>query len=129
MSEFEFIEPDILDEEHRLLRAQLRAFVDKVILPQADAWEVRGDIPRDLFLQLGRLGFLGMRHPTEYGGGGMGALASVILGEELGRSTYGGVAAAITVHSDMSIAHIAHCGNWRLRPDVEPGTVAHRRAH
>ncbi len=110
MSEFDFNEPGILDEDLRLLRAQLRRFVDEEIVPYADAWELAGQVPRALFRTLGGLGFLGMRHPVEYGGGGLGALASVVFGEELGRSTYGGVAAAITVHSDMSIAHIAHCG-------------------
>src|SRR5664279_3168873 len=84
--EFDFREPDILDEEHRMLRAQVRGFVNKVIVPQADAWEASGQISRDMFLQLGKLGFLGMRHPVEYGGGGMGAMASVIFCEELGRS-------------------------------------------
>src|SRR5690606_33712614 len=54
---------------------------------------------------------LGMRHPEEYGGGGLGAMASVIFGEEMARCTYGGVATAVTVHSDMSIAHIAHLGS------------------
>ena len=94
MTEFEFNEPDIIDEDLRMVRAQVRRYVDEVIVPQADAWEHAGEIPREAFRDFGRLGFLGMRHPLEYGGGGLGALASVVLGEELARSTYGGVAAA-----------------------------------
>lgn len=110
MADFEFDEPSLGADELRMMRAELRRFVKKAIIPAADAWEQNGRVPRELFREMGRLGFLGMRHPTEYGGGGLGALASVILGEELGRSGYGGVAAAITVHSDMSISHIAHRG-------------------
>jgi len=124
MNVFDFKEPDTLDEELRMLRAQVRRFVNEVIVPQADEWEAAGRIPREVFLELGRLGFLGMRHPVEYGGGGMGATASVVFGEELGRSSYGGVAAAITVHSDMSIAHIAHRGDHEQKRRYLPAACA-----
>ena len=107
---FELNEPKVLDEDHRMIRAQVRRFVDERIVPFGDAWEAAGEIPRELFRDFGALGFLGMRHPVEYGGGGLGPLASVVLGEELSRSSYGGVASALTVHSDMSIGHIAHRG-------------------
>ena len=107
---FELNEPALLDDDLKMIRAQVRRFVDERIVPYADAWEASGAIPRSLFRELGALGFLGMRHPVEYGGGGLGAMASVILGEELARSSYGGVASSLTVHSDMSIGHIAHRG-------------------
>ncbi|MDQ2733409.1 MAG: acyl-CoA dehydrogenase family protein [Pseudomonadota bacterium] len=111
MTDFEFSEPDLLDEDHRMIRAQVRRYVEEVIVPQAEAWEQAGEIPRKAFRDFGELGFLGMRHPVEYGGGGLGAMSSVILGEELSRCTFGGVASAFTVHSDMSIGHIAHRGS------------------
>ena len=111
MSVFVLHEPQLLDDDLRMIRAQVRRFVDERIVPFGDAWEAEGRIPRQLFRDLGALGFLGMRHPVEYGGGGLGAMASVILGEELARSSYGGVASSLTVHSDMSIAHIAHRGS------------------
>lgn len=110
MYEFDFQEPDILPEEMKMLRTQVRRFVEEVIKPKADEWEASGHISRDLFRQLGELGWLGMRHPEEYGGAGLGAFASVVLGEELSRCTWGGVATAITVHTDMSMSHIADRG-------------------
>ncbi len=124
MTEFNFQEPDILSEELRMLRTQLRRYVDEAIVPQADAWEAEGVIPRKVFRELGSLGFLGMRHPVEFGGGGLGPLSSVVVGEELARSTYGGVAAALTVHSDMSIAHIAHRGTPEQKRRYLPAACA-----
>lgn len=124
MAVFEFLEPNLLDSEHQMLREQIRKFVTDSIIPHADAWEAEGIIPRDLFRQLGKLGFLGMRHPTDYGGGGMGALASVILGEELGRCSFGGVTSAVTVHSDMSIGHIAHRGTHEQKQRYLPAACA-----
>ena len=127
MTEFEFLEPDFLDEDLRMVRDQVRRFSKERIVPFADAWEASGEIPRALFRELGELGFLGMRHPVEYGGGGLGPLASVVLGEELARSGYGGVASALTVHSDMSISHIAHRGSHEQKQKYLPDACAGRK--
>jgi acyl-CoA dehydrogenase len=127
MTEFEFLEPDFLDEDLRMVRDQVRRFSKERIVPFADAWEASGEIPRSLFRELGELGFLGMRHPVDYGGGGLGALASVVLGEELARSGYGGVASALTVHSDMSISHIAHRGSHEQKQKYLPDACAGRK--
>ncbi len=124
MIEFEFKEPTILGEDLLMIRRQLRRFVQERIVPFADDWEEQGFTPRALYRELGAMGYLGMRHPVEYGGGGLGALASVILGEELSRSGYGGVASALTVHSDMSIAHIAHRGSHAQKQKYLPAACA-----
>lgn len=124
MTEFELMEPHLADEELLMIRSQVRRFVNEVIVPQAEVWEQVAEIPRSVFRDLGRLGFLGMRHPIEYGGGGLGAMSSAILGEELSRSSFGGVASAITVHSDMSIAHIAHRGTHEQKQRYLPAACA-----
>jgi len=127
VSEFEFNEPEVLGDELRMVRDQIRRFVDDRIVPNGDVWEEAGAIPRELFSEFGRLGFLGMRHPVEYGGGGLGPLASVVLGEELARSTYGGVASALLVHSDMSISHITHRGTHEQKLKYLPAACAGER--
>jgi acyl-CoA dehydrogenase len=124
MQNFEFKEPNLLTEEQRMIREQVRRYVEEVIVPQGEAWEAKGEIPRKVFRDLGQLGFLGMRHPVEYGGGGLGAMASVILGEELARSTFGGVASALTVHSDMSVGHIAARGTHEQKQRYLPPACA-----
>jgi len=111
MATFEFAGPADLDEDLLMIRDQIRRFVETEVIPHGDQWEIDGSVPRGIFRKLGELGFLGMRHPVEYGGGGLGALASVVLGEEVARSSFGGFASAITVHSDMSMSHIAHRGS------------------
>lgn len=120
---FEFLEP-ALDEELIMIRDQIRRFVEQDVLPYADRWEVDGYVPRDIFRKLGEMGLLGMRHPIEHGGGGMGPLASVILGEEISRSGYGGFSTSICVHADMSIAHIAHRGTPEQKQKYLPAACA-----
>jgi acyl-CoA dehydrogenase len=97
-------------EEHEQLRAQLRRFVDNEIKPHAAAWEEQGFVPRGVLRRMGELGFLGIRYPAEYGGSEMDTLGSVVLGEELGRSTFGGAAITVLVHTDMASVHIANGG-------------------
>ncbi|MCC5970716.1 MAG: acyl-CoA dehydrogenase family protein [Pararhodobacter sp.] len=97
-------------DEHRALRTQLRRFVENEIKPQAQAWEEAGFVPRDVLRQMGALGFFGIRYPDELGGSGMDQMASVILAEELGRSTFAGVAITVLVHTDMASVHIYNAG-------------------
>ena len=107
MTQFEFKEPRILDEDLTMIREQVRRFVQTEVLPHGEQWEADGTVPREVFRRMGSLGFLGMRFPVEYGGSALGALSSTVLSEELGRSSFGGFTAAVTVHTDMSLSHIA----------------------
>jgi len=43
------------NEEHELLRRTVRAFVEKEVVPQVNAWEEAGRIPRDFWRRLGEL--------------------------------------------------------------------------
>ena len=95
-----------LDETHRLLRETLRRFVQKEVVPVADAWERDGCVPREILRAMGRHGFLGLRAPEAYGGGALDTLASALLAEELGRSTFGGFAITVLVHTDMASPHL-----------------------
>jgi len=99
-----------LSDEHRALRDQLRRFVTAEIKPHAPAWEEAGATPRALLRQMGALGFLGIRYPEDLGGSGLDELASVLLAEELGRSTFAGVAITVLVHTDMASVHIFNAG-------------------
>ena len=77
-------------QEHEMLRAQVRRFVETEIKPKALAWEEQGYVPREVLRRMGSLGFLGIRYPARYGGSEMDTLASVVLAEELGCSTFTG---------------------------------------
>ncbi|MBT3533345.1 MAG: acyl-CoA dehydrogenase [Rhodospirillaceae bacterium] len=103
-------EPLHMTEDLTLIRDQIRRFVTEEVIPNGEAWEVDGMVPRATLAQMGELGFLGMRHPEAYGGSGLNALASLILSEELGRSTFGGVSATVLVHTDMASPHLARYG-------------------
>src|SRR5713226_2807338 len=112
-------------EEHEMLRAQVRRFVEQEIKPHALAWEEQGFTPREVLRKMGALGFLGIRYPAQYGGSDMNTLGSVVLAEELGRSTFSGVAITVLVHTDMASVHIFNTGSRaqkdRFMPDIVAG--------
>ncbi|MGX1350965.1 alkylation response protein AidB-like acyl-CoA dehydrogenase [Bradyrhizobium elkanii] len=122
-TEFHFSEQPNLPEELRMLREQVRRFVEKEVVPHAEAWERDGKIPREIYRRMGALGFLGMRHAAEYGGTDMGPLASMVFAEELGRSSFGGFTSSILVHTDMSAVHISLRGTPEQKQKYLPAII------
>ena len=110
-------------DEHEMLRRTVRAFVEKEVAPQVDAWEEAGRIPREFWRRLGELGLLGLEFPPEYGGGGGDFLSSVVLGEEMARCRSGGVAFSVLVHTDMSSPWLTRYGTPVQKQAYLPGIV------
>jgi acyl-CoA dehydrogenase len=112
-------------EEHTMLRHTIRRFIADKVLPFADAWEEQGHVPRETLHEMGALGLFGMRYAPEYGGSGLDTLANAVLAEELGRSTYGGFAVTVLVHTDMASPHLYNAGTKdqleRWMPDITSG--------
>ena len=111
-------------EEHEALRDQVRRFVETEIKPHAVQWEKDGFVPRDVLRKMGELGFFGIRYPADYGGSEMDTMATVVLAEELGRSTFSGVAITALVHTDMASVHIANAGSQAQKDKYLPDIIA-----
>ena len=114
-------------EEHEMLRDLIRRFISEKVAPDADAWEAAGMTPRSILKEMGELGLLGIRYPEEYGGSNLDTLATVVLAEELGRSTFGGFAVTVLVHTDMASPHLVNAGNKtqieKYLPDIIRGDL------
>jgi acyl-CoA dehydrogenase len=114
-----------LGEEHDMLRNTIRRFIADKVLPHGDHWEEQSFVPREVLRDMGSLGLLGMRYAPEFGGAGLDTLANAVLAEELGRSTYGGFAVTVLVHTDMASPHLFHAGSRaqheRWMPDICAG--------
>ena len=116
----------VFTEEHELIRAQLRRFVDEQVKPAGAKWEEAGFVPREVLRQMGELGFFSLRLPEALGGAGLDARASVVLAEEVGRSTFGGFAITVLVHTDMASPHLIRFGSKRQLEKYLPGIMAGR---
>lgn len=115
-----------ITDDLEAIRAQTREYVEREIVPRAEAWE-EGGVPREVLDEMGRLGFFGLRVPEEYGGIGLGTMASVLFAEELGRSTYGGFSITVLVHTDLAMPYVLEFGNLdqkaRWLPAMASGDV------
>lgn len=114
-------------EEHEMLRSTIRRFIDEDVKPFADTWEREGMVPRAIMQKMGDLGLLGMRYSQRHGGSELDTLATVVLAEELGRSTYGGFAVTVLVHTDMASPHLFHAGSPEQLDRYMPDIIAGRR--
>ena len=113
--------------EHEALRRTVERFVNEQVLPRADAWEETGMVPREVLRALGELGLLGIRFESRFGGSDLDAIATVAVAEELGRSTYGGFAVTVLVHTDMATPHLHHAGDEAQKARYMPDLIAGRR--
>jgi butyryl-CoA dehydrogenase len=76
----------LLDEEHELVRRQVRDFAESEIAPRAMENDRAQRFPIELVRKMGELGLMGMPISEEYGGAGTDTLSYVIAVEEVGRA-------------------------------------------
>ena len=109
----EVIKPDysaagghfIFTEEHEALRESIGNYCVNELAPHAEEWE-ETTFPDSVFHEMGKLGFLGLSMPEEYGGQGGDYFCNLVLAEELARSNSGGLAMGVAVHTDMAMPPI-----------------------
>lgn len=111
-------------EEHELFRQSVKQFVEKEVLPNMNRWEEDEKIPRDVFTKMGELGFLGINFPEAYGGSNNDFFYTVVLLEEIARSTSAGLSAAHSVHQYMSTAHLLKVGSEFLKKHFLPKAIS-----
>ncbi|MGB3601932.1 acyl-CoA dehydrogenase family protein [Gordonia sp. (in: high G+C Gram-positive bacteria)] len=106
------IASDVWDSpERRELRATVRGFVNRHILPYQGDWERDGLIPRDVHREAAALGLFGLGIPEEIGGSGGDLIDTSILAEELHYAgAAGGVFASLFTHG-IALPHLIAAGD------------------
>ena len=93
----------IYDEEHELFRQSFRSFVRERMQPYYDDWDRAGIMPREIYAEAGRYGFLGFAIPEEYGGGGTRDFRfNCVIAEEIAAAGPSGGALGMTLHTDIT---------------------------
>src|SRR5215470_13475038 len=106
----------IFTHEHEELRRNLHRFIDNEINPFVDEWEAAEIFPaHDLFRKLGKLGFLGLTKPVDYGGSGLDWSYAMVMAETLGHIHCGAVPMAIGVQTDMATPALARFGSDEVK--------------
>jgi acyl-CoA dehydrogenase len=101
----------IFTEEYQMFRKAIRSFLEKEVAPNIEQWEKDGETPRSLYERMGELGYLGIKFPEKYGGGGLDLIMEAVLTEELAKCGAGGIAASIGAHTSIAMTNIWKYGN------------------
>jgi glutaryl-CoA dehydrogenase len=80
---------DLFTEEHKIIRAAVREWVNRSIKPNIEEHFEKAIFPRHLIKELGEIGAFGPFIPVEYGGAGMDYIAYGIIMQELERGDSG----------------------------------------
>jgi butyryl-CoA dehydrogenase len=115
-----------LTEEQRQIRATVADFAEREIKPHAPRWDREELFPREVVEKIGQLGFLGVAFPEQYGGGGAGTLAQVIVVEGLARHD-AGIALSCAAHMSLASGHIGMFGAEEQRTHYLPDLLAGRK--
>jgi len=100
-----------MTDELEAIYNQTVSFVTNEVTPHGENWEQAGKVPREVLRHMGDLGMFGLRVPVEYGGLGLGMLASAVFSEALGSSTFAGFDVTVLVHTDMAGPHLINSGS------------------
>ena len=104
------------DEDLEQFQHNLARWVDERLAPQAEALDQSKEFPRELFKELGELGYYGIMYPEQYGGLGLEKpyLYYTVLCEELARGSMG-FAAIVGMHGSAATYAVHTWGSEALR--------------
>jgi alkylation response protein AidB-like acyl-CoA dehydrogenase len=112
----------LFTEEHEMFRDAFKHFVEKEIVPYNEQWEKDGIVSREMWLQAGQQGFLGLDVPEKYGGAGVNDFAySSIIVEELARAGTVSAGAGISLHNDIVIPYFLEYADDEQKQRWLPG--------
>ncbi|HEY5856144.1 MAG TPA: acyl-CoA dehydrogenase family protein [Aldersonia sp.] len=102
--------------EREQLRATVRGFVQREVLPDLDGWERSGELPRELHKKAAELGLLGIQFPEAVGGAGGDGIDAAIVCEEMHRAGASGGLFASLFTCGIAVPHLIRAGE---SPQIE----------
>jgi alkylation response protein AidB-like acyl-CoA dehydrogenase len=100
----------IFDEDHDAFRESCRTFVDRTLRPHQEKHIANHELGREVWLELGKQGFLGLNVPEEYGGAGVDDIRfSLILAEELSRLAFA-YSSCVGIHTNCVAPYLVDLG-------------------
>jgi hypothetical protein len=99
-----------LTEEQRMLRDTAHDVAQNLLAPHAAEWDRDARFPKETLAELGRLGFMGMLIPPEYGGAGADHVGYALALEEIAAGD-GSVSTVLAVHNSVGCVPVLRYGS------------------
>ena len=98
----------IYDEDHEAFRASVAEFLDRQVKPHLEEHIEQHAMPRELWLEAGKQGFLGLEIPEQYGGSDAGDYRfNAVLTEELSKVNMA-LPSCVGIHADIVAPYLVH---------------------
>ena len=113
----------LYDESHEDFRVSVRAFLDREVWPEVDAFATHRAFPRELWLAAGKQGFLGLEVPVIHGGSEAGDYRyNAVLMEELAKVNLA-LASSLSIHYDVVAPYLVRLTTEDQRRRWLPGVA------
>jgi butyryl-CoA dehydrogenase len=99
-----------LTDEQRMLRETAREFAQRELAPHSAEWDREARFPKEAMAELGKLGFMGMLVPPDYGGAGADPVGYALALEEIAAGD-GSVSTILSVHNSVGCMPILKFGS------------------
>ncbi len=103
-----------LDDTQQAIQQTFRKFVEVKVKPAAAGIDEKKEFPLELFREVGKLGFFGMRYPESVGGSGLDILSYCLAVIELARGSLS-LAAACSMQSLMATYFLHRFGDQEIK--------------
>ncbi len=100
---------DITEIQH-IIKQSIRDFAEKNIKPYMMDWDETQHFPIELFREMGKMGWMGVLVPEEYGGSALNYHDYIRIIEEIGKVD-GAIGLSVAAHNSLCTNHILMFGN------------------
>jgi alkylation response protein AidB-like acyl-CoA dehydrogenase len=98
-----------LTEEQRMVKEAAADFAKNTLLPKAQEFDEKEEIPKEIYKELGELGYMGMLLPEEYGGSNLDFVSYICAMEEFAKAC-AALMISISVHNSLVCDAILNFG-------------------
>ncbi|CAN5362569.1 acyl-CoA dehydrogenase family protein [soil metagenome] len=114
----------IYNEDHESFRSSVKAFLDKHARPHVDEFIEAKAIDRDVWIEAGKLGFLGLEIPEAYGGSdAQDYRFNAVLTEEFSKVS-AAFASCLGIHFDIVTPYLVDLGTEEQKQRWLPGVAS-----
>ena len=103
--------PEDFNEEQLMMKQAVKDFIEKEVMPHRERFENKDyQLTEDTMKKAGKLGFLGVAVPQQYGGMGMGFVSTMLVCEAISGAC-GSLSTAFGAHTGIGTMPIVLYGN------------------
>jgi long-chain-acyl-CoA dehydrogenase len=111
----------IFEPEHEALRATTREFLDRHVRPRMEEFIEAKALPRDVWIEAGKQGLLGLHVPEQYGGGEAGDYRFIAVVAEEQSKVSAAVSSCLGIHADIVAPYLIELTTEEQRQRWLPG--------